>query len=67
VILDVNRPTSALPGNVSFYRVDITSTPEIQKVASRIRQEIGKQVCCDGAEDCCVTPRKLQVEVVLLM
>ncbi|KAK5326654.1 hypothetical protein LTR11_003755 [Exophiala xenobiotica] len=41
VILDVNPPTPALPRNVSFFRVDLTSTQEIQNVASRIRQEIG--------------------------
>jgi short-subunit dehydrogenase len=40
VILDLSPPRSSLD-NVVFYKVDVTSTQEIQEVAAKIRQEVG--------------------------
>ncbi|KAJ5951504.1 uncharacterized protein N7479_009917 [Penicillium vulpinum] len=42
IILDINEPTFALPANVTFYKADITSSADITRVASTIRENHGE-------------------------
>lgn len=41
IILDITSPTFKLPANVSFYKVDITSSANIAEVAQAIRADHG--------------------------
>ncbi|KAJ5689828.1 Dehydrogenase RED2 [Penicillium macrosclerotiorum] len=41
IILDITEPSFQLPANVSFYRVDITSSASIAEVAKTIRNDHG--------------------------
>ena len=42
VVLDIQTPTFEIPGNVTFYKVDITSSQAVANVASTIRQVHGE-------------------------
>ncbi|KAJ6104940.1 hypothetical protein N7486_003629 [Penicillium sp. IBT 16267x] len=42
IILDINEPNFKLPANVTFYRVNITSSANIAEVAKAIRSDHGE-------------------------